>query len=364
MFKDALLTLQAFLIWITTTEGMYSLSKCFFRYNFIYDVPRITKQIIDNSSHSRLYLNTHVKSVKYSTKRPNIKNTLIYLRNGKEHKRTFDYVIICFPLTRDIQKHNFHLDILYRDYLDCQLSCLNEYLIDGTLSLKIPDGNNKLVNLYTDDPKYNFKSIRAKVPCKKPDHAFFDLVLYSVVSMCELNEARFDTIFEPGILLLVSWKYTVIRETVSSLFIFISFTKGYKIIKRLPAYTVPFYKKVRFSQTPFPQVVIDDENRSRTFYLASQKWFIGGSKETSCMSARNIALLIAKKELGEDFMKKPTFKSSNLFNFHTFFSCSNIKNSLLSFSLLNVIKYYILSVCLIFKFSHFARRIFLSTVNL
>lgn len=177
---------------------MYSLSKCFFRYNFIFDVPRITKQIIANSRHSRLYLNSHVKSLKYSTKRPNLKNTLIYLRNGKEKKKTFDYVIICFPLTRDIQKHNFHLDILYRDYLDCQLNCLNEYLIDGTLSLKIPDGNNKLVSLYTDDPKYNFRSIRAKVPCKKPDHVFFELVLYSVVSMCELNEARFDTIFEPG----------------------------------------------------------------------------------------------------------------------------------------------------------------------
>jgi hypothetical protein len=179
---------------------MYSLSKCFFRYNYVYDVPQITKKMIENSKYSRLYLNTHVKSVKYSTKRPDIKNSLTFLRNGKELKKTFDYVIICFPLTRDLQKQNFHLDILYRDYLNCQISCLYEYVVDGKLTLKIPGMNKeKLINLYTDDPKYSFKTIRAKVPYRKPDHAFFDLILYSVVSLCELSETNFDTIFERGI---------------------------------------------------------------------------------------------------------------------------------------------------------------------
>ena len=131
--------------------------------------------------------------------------------------------------------------------------------------------------------------------------------------------------------------------------------QGYKIIKKLPAYTMPLYKKVRFSQSPFPPVVIDSEDRSRIFYLKSQEWFLGGSKESSCMSARNIALLIAKKELGEDFMNSNGFKSKekNLFKAHMFCWRTSRTNSLLKFYFLSFFKYYILSVCLMFEFSHY-----------
>lgn len=142
------------------------------------------------------------------------------------------------------------------------------------------------------------------------------------------------------------------------MFTFNYFISGYKIIKKLPAYTVPIYKKVRFSQAPFPQVVIDDENRSRIFYLDSQKWFIGGSKESSCMSARNIALLIAKKELGENFKHSANYKSSNHFNFQSFFSCAGKKKRLFSFPFLNFAKYYVVSLCLFFKFTNFVQKFF------
>ncbi len=77
-------------------------------------------------------------------------------------------------------------------------------------------------------------------------------------------------------------------------------------------YSVPLYKKVRYSHTPFPQVLIDGVDRSRIAYLKNYEWLIGGSKEFTCMSARNIALIISKKELGKNFVHNTRYTFNKL----------------------------------------------------
>ncbi len=180
-------------------KGIYSIASSLFRSQPKYDLHKITKKLISISSKTRLFLNTHVKSVKYSGKNPNTRNNLTYVRKGKEKKKSYDYTIISFPLTKELSKENFQLDILYRDYLDCQINLVKEYIIDGSLKLKISCGlKNKLVNLQTSDPKYKFKVIRSNLPFKKPQNSYIDLVLYSVISFEQLNESNLDQIFEKG----------------------------------------------------------------------------------------------------------------------------------------------------------------------
>lgn len=266
--------------------GMHSLAKYFFSHQDKYDINAITKKLLNNLNYTRVFLNTHVKLVKYGTKKPNRKNSLVFETINKEKRKSYDYIIIAFPLTKSISKQNFKLDILYRDFLDCEMNSLNEYIIDGNLLITSPNMKHKLINIYSENPEHSFKSIRTNYPIKKPIHSFFNLILYSVISSNELSTTQLDKLFE----------------------------KGYTIVGKLTSYVVPLYKKVRYSHTPFPEIIIDEEKRSRIYYLKSQEWLIGGSKESNCMSARNIALLIAKKELGNNFYRKSSKKS--FFNFN------------------------------------------------
>ena len=285
---------------------MHSLSKYFFSHQDKYDVNAITKKLLNNLNCTRVFLNSHVKLIKYGSKKPNRKNSLVFETLTKEKRKSYDYIIIAFPLTKNLSKQNFNLDILYRDFLDCEMNSLNEYVIDGNLLMTSPNMKNKLINIYSENPEHCFRSIRMNYPIKKPINSFFDLILYSVISSKELTTKHFDKLFE----------------------------KGYKIVGKLSTHVVPLYKKVRYSHTPFPQVIIDNEKRSRIYYLNSQEWLIGGSKESNCMSARNIALLIAKKELGSHFYNK-TWKKS-FFNFN----CKKLQN-LINLPLFHNFFYYI-----------------------
>ena len=112
---------------------------------------------------------------------------------------------------------------------------------------------------------------------------------------------------------------------------------------------MPLYKKVKYSHTPFPQVILDEEKRSRIYYLSSQEWFIGGSKESNCMSARNIALLIAKKELGENFLYNSRYKTNQIFKFKIF--NYTLINNLLRFPYMK--NFYIITVQFVFQVFRF-----------
>ena len=277
--------------------GMNSLINYFFRRQNKYNLTKISTELLSNCKRTRLFLNTNVKIIKYSDKRPNTKTTLVFQRSGKERIKSYDYIVIAFPLTKNLKKQSCSLDILYRDFLDCELNSVFEYLVDGNVSFMLPTKADKLIHFYFDDPTCKFKLIRAHLPMKKPSHVFFDLVLYSVFSTEPLDEASFDKLFD----------------------------KGYKVIDKLSSYEVPLYKKVRYSHTPFPQIIIDEEKRSRIFYLNSQEWLLGGSKECSCRDACNIALLIAKKELGQSFFK--SHKSHNATQMSADFDKKNMLRS-------------------------------------
>ncbi|CAF0713758.1 unnamed protein product [Brachionus calyciflorus] len=242
----------------------------FFSSNFIKDdLKKILKYLLNNCFRTKLYLNRHVKSISYDTKN-NQKNVLIYSRKSQDFKKLYDYVVVAFPLTKNLQ--NFNLDILYRDFLDCELVKTNSYIIDGVFTMLSPKNEERRFKLYTQDPSLKFNSIKTCSPIEGDQK---NSILYSVSSLSDLNESIFDSVFE----------------------------KGWKCVRKMSTFVAPLYKKVRYSHTPFPQVIIDDVKRSRVFYLNGLHW-LACSKESNCISARNIAFLIARKEFGEKMFSK------------------------------------------------------------
>jgi hypothetical protein len=223
---------------------------------------QITRHFIENFKTSRVLLNRHVKSISYDTNLPDVKNKIVYVyeNNLKEFTKTYDYVIITFPLTKDIKTKNFSLDILYRDFLDCEMNHLYNYLVDGMLTFVSSSSikSNRLFNLFTQDKKLKVQSIQTHLPINCDKNLKYDTapLLYSVSSIKKINSKVLDCLF----------------------------AKGYTVIKRMQTNFVPLYKKVKYSHTPFPQVVIDG-HRSRVFYLNGLEW-LESSKEINCISAR------------------------------------------------------------------------------
>ncbi|RNA32440.1 prenylcysteine oxidase-like [Brachionus plicatilis] len=240
--------------------GFHSLAT-FFNSSFIKsDKKSVLKFLLKNSLRTKLYLNQHVKKVTLDPRNSYEKNLIVYTKNSREYKRTYDYVIVTFPLTKNIYKENFSLDILYRDFLDCELVAFYSYIIDGVFSMLSPRENQQLFKLYTNDQSLKFCSVKTLSPIESGGP-----ILYSVSSYKDLNDNVLDSLFD----------------------------KGWKLIKKINHKVAPLYKKVRYSHTPFPQIVIDDKTRSRVFYLNGIQWFTC-SKESSCISAKNVAMLIIK----------------------------------------------------------------------
>lgn len=250
--------------------GFHSLLS-FFNSSFIRnDKKRILKFLLKNSLRTRLYLNRHVKTITFDPKNSWEKNLIIYSKNSKNYKKYYDYVVVAFPLTKHVNNEKFTLDILYRDFLDCEMVTLNSYIIDGVFSLLSPKKNEQLFKLYTDDQNLKFSSVKTLTSLENKGS-----ILYNVNSCKDLNDSSFDSLFD----------------------------KGWLLVKKIQNKVAPLYKKVRYSHTPFPQVIIDDKKRSRVFYLNGIKWFTC-SKESSCISARNVAMLICKKEFKKAYFYK------------------------------------------------------------
>ncbi len=247
-----------------------------------------------HNSISHLYLRSHVKLIGYDENNTEKKNTITFLRKKtgnkvREVKKSYDYVILTFPLVKNIQKQqNFTLEILYRDFLDCELNTALVYVIDGRLKdnsyIRNMIKNLDNISLHTNDCRFQFQSIRS-LKLSKDSHT---QSFYLINSFKDLNRETFDSIFDPD----------------------------YKIIAKKKINLGPVNKKVRYSHTAFPQIILDGKRRSRVFYLNSLEW-LDCSKEMNILSARNIAFLIGKKELGNQIVKENNLKingSNHLLN--------------------------------------------------
>ncbi len=100
------------------------------------------------------------------------------------------------------------------------------------------------------------------------------------------------------------------------------FVNDYKVLKRISWLAYPNYE--RFQDKPFPGIFIDSKERSRVLYLNAFEW-ASSCMEICCISARNVAMLISKQELGDLVTKqrntklalKPTTMKRTLFQLVT-----------------------------------------------
>lgn len=141
--------------------------------------------------------------------------------------------------------------------------------------------NDKKVDLHSVDPNIPYQSVRIHLPCdyeqSKDSHLYkgSHKKLYKVDSNQHLTTQNFSKIFE----------------------------EGYEIVKKKEWQACPKFHERRKPHL-IPDIVLDDEKRKRVYYLNAVEWSICGM-EISCISARNISLLIAEKE---------NISSKNFFN--------------------------------------------------
>jgi hypothetical protein len=277
----------------------------------------------------RLYLNTHVKRVGYHEKNPSLMNKLVYLRKPscktnlkpREITKSYDHTVITFPLVRNTEKTqtNFDLDILYRDFMNCELHSVYSYIVEGKLSCKFLNEasftkNKDLVNFHTMDPLLKFQAIKTLTPTTQNPSKNHSPNLFAINSSHkDLSEAELNSIFE----------------------------RGFMIVDKKMTTPGPVNKKFQYSHTAFPQIILDGKRRSRIFYLNSLEW-LESSREMGVISARNIALQIAKKELSGNV----AFGDNSRGNFHgsdTDLSANNSRvKKITYFSLLTTLSFYIL----------------------
>ncbi len=126
-------------------------------------------------SNAKLMLNTSVKSVTKDPNQPESKNLVVYERDDQvEVQEVFDYVIVCFPVYKNV---NFTLGFdtsAQFDSLEMQLT--NTYFIFGKVKLFANLPSNKYVQLHSIDPSIPFRTVCVNLPCDyscKADKSLF-----------------------------------------------------------------------------------------------------------------------------------------------------------------------------------------------
>jgi prenylcysteine oxidase/farnesylcysteine lyase len=246
-------------------------------------------------SGANVLLNTRVTSVrpeKFEFGACGNQTTVTYVQNGVENSKTYDYVVIAFPMTKNLD--NFELDFGF-DYSKYQMQLTKTYFIEGNVCLYPEIPLNRRVELIGCDDGIDFRSVSVQLPCdynQKVDSKLWlddGKKLYKVFSRINLDDG-------------------VLRKI---------FRDDYKIKKEIDWYAYPKYDVLSSDGTKpieFPPVIIDSNERSRVFYLNSMEWS-ASCMETSCISARNIALLISNKEQTIEKTRKMNkkFKKSSIF---------------------------------------------------
>ncbi len=236
-------------------------------------------------SEASIKFKTRIKSIGKSLESPDSKNTIIYQNeNGEEFTdSSFDYVLIAFPIYNGIIGDDFKLELeCQTEFSDCKMQRTNTYFINGILRIFTDLPQDKRLELHSVDPTILYRSICVQLPCdydqKNDSKLFLDksAKLYKIFSEKIMVASDFDKIFEPH----------------------------YEIITEMPWLAYPKYNTSCTSKS-IPDIVLDGEKRERIYYLNSMEWS-SSCMEISCISARNVALLIAQKE--KDFLETKKLK--------------------------------------------------------
>ena len=242
-------------------------------------------------SGAQLLISTHVKSIGKSASQPSTKNLIVYqTHEGQEiSDDTFDYVIIALPIYNQVIGDQFAIDFdLRNDFNELKMQQTNTYFISGTVKL-FPDlPANKRIELHSVEPGLPYRTICVQLPCdyneKKDARLYLDggPKFYKIFSDQHLNTAELAKIFEPG----------------------------FELIQEMPWLAYPKYDA---KLKTMPDIILDAEERERVYYLNAMEW-TSSCMEISCVSARNVSLLIADKEadLVVDLSKKKFFKNKIL----------------------------------------------------
>ncbi len=231
----------------------------------------------------KVHFDTHVKFIGYGRENSYEKNIVTFERNKKEKRKNYDYSIITFPLTKDIKNQNFWLDILYRDFLDCEMKTFNAAIVNGNLSMCVS-------NLDKLDTEHSNQIYVQQIDSNR-----------KIVSLSrQKNYTEQMKSDEQGATTFYKFLST---ESLNNSFLNYYFQEGFEKINEFQLKPLPLYKKVRYTHTPFPQIVIDGTKRSRVYYLNSFEW-LECSKESCFISARNISFLIAKKEMNKNLFDR------------------------------------------------------------
>lgn len=132
---------------------------------------------------------------------------------------------------------------------------------------------DRKIDLHSVDPKVPYNSIRLHLPCDYDESKDTDLFtvngpkLYKIDSNQALEVVQFDEIFQPG--------YAILKEK--------KWTAAY------PKFNEHGHDNL------VTDLVLDGKERERVYYLNSMEWAFSGM-EMSCVSAKNVSLLIAERE--------------------------------------------------------------------
>lgn len=256
----------------------------------------VVEKLIEKSGVD-LRLNTNVKEICQDSSEPQ-KNLVVYeTKDQKECRELFDYVIIAFPLYKDVFDNHFKIEFDVEQLKNLEMQITNTYIIYGEQVLFPEMLSNKRINLHCVDPMLPYRSICVQLPCdycSKGDRNLYmngPEKLYKIFSEQVLDEKNFDRIFK----------------------------QGYRIIEKIPWKAYPKY--IRNPEKKIIPNIVLDKNRSRVFYSNSMEWS-SSCMEISCISARNVTNMIGLKENAK---LKPFFtRSKHKINVHFVCKMSSI----------------------------------------
>jgi len=234
---------------------------------------RVPESLLTKSG-ANVMKNTHVKSISKSDDNPD-KNVIVYETSDKRKVVVddFDYVLIAMPIYNGLLGASFNLDFDRTTELDTyKMQRTNTYIINGTCKLFPNLPENKRIQLRSVDPSVSYRTCCVQLPCdyeQKKDSSLFLTnapKLYKVFAEVDLATADFDKLFEAG----------------------------YELVKEMPWLAYPKYQE-NIDLKQMPDIILDAESRQRVYYLNAMEWS-ASCMEISCISARNVSLLISQKE--------------------------------------------------------------------